>query len=139
MANEALTPPGQTRYVLPDGGVVFAKKPTNAIRRLLIEQPDTNLRFLMEVVAAACMVRMELPENYNEGEEPPVARDFEFYNANSKDKNLWTRLDELSILDNQAYVEAFQEQNLPTRAMVDAILDGIKKAKSAAKSEAEGK
>lgn len=113
-----------TEYKLPDGAVLHVKRPTNAIRRVLVEQPETNLRFLMEMIAAACIVKMELPAGYVG--EAAETRDFE----GEPKADVWKRMDDLSITDNQTFVEAFQEANLPTKEMLDRVLAAVKSGKA---------
>lgn len=127
MAKEKMEAAKLTEYKLPDGAVVHTKKPTNGIRRLLVEQPETNLRFLMEIVAAACIVKMVLPGGYAEDVAEDRTVEFEGF---EREKNVWARLDDLSLMDNQAFISAFEEHNLPTRAMVDSIVEAVKKSKA---------
>lgn len=115
-----------TEYHLPDGAVLHCRKPTNAIRRLLLEQPETQLRFLMEIIAAACIVRMELPENYNDEASDTSSEEF----GDNVKADAWKRLDKLSLVDHQAFIEVFQENNVPTREMIERVVAAVKSGKA---------
>lgn len=121
------TPSGKLQtYNLPDGACLQLKRPTNAVRRVLLEQPETNLRMLVELMAAACIVKMVLPAGYADNEA-----DLEetFTEDTTKPDEIWARLDKLTLVDNQTLVEAFQTLNLPSTKMVDEIVAAIKSGK----------
>ena len=115
-----------TEYRLPDGAVLHCRKPTNGMRRVLVEQPETNLRFLMEILAAGCLVKMELPVGYNDELTEVSVEDFEMQEIKA---DVWKRLDKLSLLDQQAFMEAFQDNNMPTKAMIDSVITAVKSGK----------
>lgn len=115
-----------TRFALPGGVVIEARQPTNRIRRMLVEQPEEQIRFMLETIAAACIKKMTVPANY--AEEFPEEQVFEF--AESDMQTPWKRFDDLSLMDVQAYTSAFELLNMPTKAMVEAIVDEIKKRKA---------
>lgn len=117
-------PKGFKEAKLPDGAVVLFKRPTNKVRRLLIEQPDTLAQYLEETIAAACIVKITLPDGY-EGEDENTTLEFD-------DKSTGTafgRLDALTIMDSTVYTRTFLDLNYPTRAMIEALVSEIKKAK----------
>lgn len=115
-----------TRFKLPGGVVIEARQPTNRIRRMLVEQPEEQIRFMLETIAAACIKKMTVPAGY--AEEFPEEQVFEF--AESDMQTPWKRFDDLSLMDVQAYTSAFELLNMPTKAMVEAIVDEIKKRKA---------
>jgi hypothetical protein len=115
-----------TSFKLPGGVVIEARKPTNRIRRLLVEQPEEQIRFMLETIAAACIKRMVVPAGY--AEEFPEERVLEF--AEDDMQTPWKRFDDLCLMDVQAYTSAFELLNMPTKAMVEAIVDEIKKRKA---------
>ena len=51
-------------------------------------------------------------------------------------KNCFNRFDPLDFLDQQSFFFAWKAENLPDKAMIDAISAEIKKAKEAAKGKA---
>jgi hypothetical protein len=113
-------------FKLPDGAVAFLKRPTNAVRRVLLEQPETNLRVLIELMAAACIQKIEFPANYGDADEAVTQ---EFSEEDNKADKLWERLDNLSLMDNQALVDAFQTLNLPSQKMIDDVISAVKSGK----------
>lgn len=125
MAKPTVPMTNVTKYDLPDGAVLHVKRPTNAVRRVLVEQPETNLRFLMEMIAAACITKMEFPAGYSDNAEA-TAKEFE----GELKADVWKRLDELTLVDNQTFVEAFQEANLPTKDMLDKVVAAVKLGKA---------
>jgi hypothetical protein len=80
----------------------------------------------MEILAAACLVRMDLPAGYNETNDEAFVQDFELEEVKA---DVWKRLDKLSLLDQQAFMEVFQENNIPTKAMVDQVIAAVKSGK----------
>ena len=127
--NQAAAPAAKLQtYNLPDGAVIQLKRPTNSIRRVLLEQPETNLRMLVELMAAACIVKMVLPAGYADNEQ-----DLEevFGDELGKPDEIWTRLDRLSLVDNQSLVEAFQTLNLPSTKMIEDVVAAVKSGKKA--------
>lgn len=126
MAKTDVAPSQFTKeFALPEGAKLTVKKPTNGIRRSLIELPETQLRFIIEIIAAACIVKMELPAGYSE--EYPDGTTLEFGEDSVKDA--WARLDKLGLLDTQAYIEVFQETNIPSPEMIKSLLDAAKAGK----------
>lgn len=123
MADEK--PKFQSEIKLPNGAVVFCKKPTNGVRRALLEQPETNLRFIIEIIASACITKMVLPEGYSE--DHPEGAELEFSDEDLK--AAWARLDKLDLLDTQAFIEVFQEHNIPSPEMIKQLLDASKAGK----------
>ena len=123
MADEK--PKFQSEIKLPNGSVVSCKKPTNGVRRALLEQPETNLRFIIEIIASACITKMVLPEGYSE--EHPEGVELEFTDEDLK--TAWNRLDKLDLLDTQAFIEVFQEHNIPSPEMIKQLLDATKAGK----------
>lgn len=123
MADEK--PKFQSEIKLPNGAVVSCKKPTNGVRRALLEQPETNLRFIIEIIASACITKMVLPEGYSE--EHPEGVELEFTDEDLK--TAWNRLDKLDLLDTQAFIEVFQEHNIPSPEMIKQLLDATKAGK----------
>lgn len=117
-------PKFQSEIELPNGAKISCKKPTNGVRRALLEQPETNLRFIIEIIAAACITKMVLPAGYSDNDEETV---LEFTEDGVKD--VWNRLDNLDLLDTQAYIEVFQECNIPSPEMIKQLLDAAKAGK----------
>ena len=115
----------RTRYELESGVVIIVRQAMNRVRRVLSEMPDERQNQPMESIAAACMESMTLPPDYSE--EHLKGASFTF---DEKDfKEVYKRFDPLTLLDQMAFSAAFDKENLPTKAMVDAIVDGIKKRK----------
>lgn len=123
MADEK--PKFQSEIKLPNGAVVHCKKPTNGVRRALLEQPETNLRFIIEIIASACITKMVLPEGYSE--DHPEGVELEFTEEDLK--TAWNRLDNLDLLDTQAFIEVFQEHNIPSPEMIKQLLEASKAGK----------
>lgn len=123
MADEK--PKFQSEITLPNGAVVHCKKPTNGVRRALLEQPETNLRFIIEIIASACITKMVLPEGYSEDHPEGVELVF----SDDDLKTAWNRLDKLDLLDTQAFIEVFQEHNIPSPEMIKQLLDASKAGK----------
>lgn len=121
--------PAKTSYDLPNDAVVETLRPTNKIRRLLANQPETHMRFFTEITAAASIAKITLPAGYNgetDAEGKPVAARVIEFDQKSDAGEEWARLDVLSIRDSQAFVASFSEMNIPTQEMIAQVVAGAK-------------
>lgn len=116
----------KTLYTLPGGVTVIVRKPTNRVRRLLVEAPDQRIQFMDETVAAACIAKMTLPAGYSE--TYPDGKDFEY--APDDLAEPFKRYDELDLVDQVAFTIAFQHQNTPTKVMMETLLEQLKAQKA---------
>jgi hypothetical protein len=132
MANPAKSeaaPVAKTEYDLPNDSKIFTLRPTNKIRRLLANQPETHMRFFTEITAAASIAKIELPAGYNgetDADGKPVAARVVEFDQKSDAGEEWARLDVLSIRDSQAFVAAFSEMNVPTQEMIGQVVAAAK-------------
>lgn len=116
----------KTRYDLPGGISVIVRKPTNRVRRLLVEAPDQRIQFMDETVAAACIAKMTIPADYVE--TAPEGKTVEF---TADDLTApFSRYDEWDLVDQVAFTIAFQHQNTPTKPMMETLLEQLKAQKA---------
>lgn len=118
-----------TSFKLPGGVTICARKPTNRVRRVLMEAPDERANNLFEAIAAACVASISFPEGYSEDFPQETSREY----AADDLATPWKRFDDLLLMDTQAFVSSFELLNLPTKAMVESIVDEIKKRKAQGK------
>lgn len=127
--------PFLTTYELPGGPKLTVKKPKNQVRRLLVENPEQQVRFLLDTIAAVSLTELVIPAGYSDKEELKEGKTFTF---DPEDKTLdataYNRFDDLDLLDMQAFSAAFEVQNMPTKAMIEAITEQIRKAKEQGKA-----
>ena len=123
---------GLTKYTLPNGPELLVRRTKNAARRIIAENPEERMDNILETIAAASIAEMKLPADYCD--EYPEGKTLVF---DPKDmKNCFNRFDPLDFLDQQSFFFAWKAENLPDKAMIDAISAEIKKAKEAAKGKA---
>lgn len=114
---------------LPDGIKVEFRRAKNEVRRLIAANPEERVDSIFATIAAACLAKVTIPAGYDQGFESETIRE---YAAGELDKP-YNRFDDWSMCDTQAYVSAFEVLNLPTKALVEQLADGVKKGKAAAK------
>lgn len=112
-------------YTLPGGPELTVTRPTNRVHRILVEQPEQQVRYMLQTVAAACITKLVLPAGYSEDHE--VVLEFDPKDISPK---AYERFDDLALLDQQAFMAAFEELNSPTKVMVEAITKPIRDAKA---------
>jgi hypothetical protein len=110
-------------YKLPTGVILHARKPNNGDRRTLLEAPDTNRQYLMEILASGCITKIEFPIDH---EKYPAGKVFE-YDVDDR-KDVWARMDVLDLEDSITYVEAFGTKNWPSEAMIKQVIDAATKS-----------
>lgn len=112
------------QYTLPTGATAVARKPNNGDRRALMDAPEFNQRYLMEVLSATCLHKIIYPKGH---EKWPEGMTLEFDVADKKDT--WARLDDLDLEDSISYVEAFGANNWPAEAMIKQVVESSKAKK----------
>lgn len=125
----------RTRYELPEGVAIETVRPTHRVHRLLAEDPTmpVQARRMMDTIAANCIVSLALPAGYQSGDaEDEPAQSFVFDPKDIRAAH-YNRFDDLSLVDQQAFSVAFEDQNSPTKTMVENILKPINEAKAAKK------
>ena len=126
-AKTMLTPVIKTvEYVLPTGAVVHARKPNNGDRRILMNAPEVNQRYLMEILAAVCATKIVFPEGH---EMFPEGYTIELAAVKPDDTAAWERLDLLALEDSISFVEAFGANNWPSDTMIKQVMDAAKAKK----------
>lgn len=125
-ADVAIIDKFNTLYTLPGGVTVMVRKPTNKVRRLLVEAPEQRVQLMDETVAAACISKMTLPAGYSEAY--PDGKTFEY--ASDDLAAPFSRYDELDLIDQTAFTIAFQHQNTPTKVMMEVLLEQLKAQKA---------
>ncbi len=109
-------------YKLPGGVTISLRRATNAIRRKLVEMPDTNMRAILDTVAAGLIAKIEFPADYLAEGAPASIKEY----AADDMKAVYQRLDDLDLEDTQAFSAAFDENNSPTRSIVEDIVKASK-------------
>lgn len=114
-------------YSLPGGPELTVSRPTNRVHRILVEQPEQQVRFMLQTVAAACITKLVLPAGYSDEHEEGLTQEFDPKDITPK---AYERFDDLALLDQQAFMAAFEELNSPTKVMVENITKPIRDAKA---------
>lgn len=124
-------PSGKTAvYSLPDGVKITTVRPTNRVRRVLVEDPAQQVKFMLDTIAANCITEMTFPADYDGNDEDGKTLVFDPKDIRASH---YSRLDDLSLVDTQAFSAAFEERNSPTKTMVEDIIKAINEAKAAKK------
>lgn len=122
-----------TRYELPEGATIVVTRPTNRVHRTLVEDPAQQIKQVFDTIAANCITAMEFPAGYTTGDEASEPASTLSFDPKVVKAEHYNRLDDLSMMDVQAFSAAFERENSPTRGMVESITAAIAKAKSAKK------
>lgn len=122
-----------TRYELPGGPSITVRKPSNKVRRLLVDNPDQQVRYLLDTIAAVSMTELVIPADYALDDALAAGKTFKFNPDDEKlDAKAYERFDVLDLLDMEAFSAAYKAENMPTNAMVENTLSKIKKTREAA-------
>ncbi len=111
-------------YKLPSGVIARTRKPLNKDRRALLDSESANLRVMVELLLAECLVELEWPVDH---EDKPEG---ELKTFSDLDKDKWSRLDELDMSDVLSLTEAFGENNWPDQKLIKSVVEANKLKKA---------
>lgn len=118
--------PSWTRYELPEGAIVYTRKPKNQDRRVLAAQPESNMRFFTEITAASVVERIELPAGYGDEDPAEVPAMTITFDALKDAGDPWPRLDVLTTKDATSYSNAYAVNNSPNDEIVQRVAAAAK-------------